>query len=130
MPGESPRTGARLVAAWREDRDRFASAEAVQALVGTSPVAYQRRKLGRVQLCRACAYYFRQTLHRLAFASLRPCGWVCADAAARRARGHGHPAVLRAWANRRGQMLFGMWNDQAPYARAQFWAAQARHRTA
>jgi transposase len=52
VPGAGPLLGARLVAAFGADRDRLASAEAVQALVETRPVAYQSGKGRHVHLRR------------------------------------------------------------------------------
>jgi len=112
VPGAGSILGARLMAAFGEDRDRFASAEAVQALAGTSPVVYPGGKLRRVHLRRACDKHFPQSLHQLAFASLRRCGWARADYDAYRARGHGHHAALRALADRRVRILFRMWKDR------------------
>ncbi|MCL8206789.1 MAG: transposase [Actinomycetia bacterium] len=54
VPGAGPLLGARLMAALGANRDRLASEEAVQALAGTSPVAYQSGKRQRVHLRRAC----------------------------------------------------------------------------
>jgi len=130
VPGAGSLLGARLVAAFGDDRDRFASAEAVQALAGTSPGVYQSGKLRRVHLRRACDQHFRQTLHPLAFASWRRCSWARTYYDAYRARGHGHHAALRALANRGVRNLFRMWKDRAPYDEAKFLAAQARHRAA
>ena len=130
VPGAGPLLGARLLAAFGPDRDRFASAEAVQALAGTRPVAYQSGKLRRVHLRRACDKHFRQTMHQLAFASLTRCAWARAYYDAYRARGHGHHAALRALANVWLRILFRMWQDRTPYDEARFVAARARHRAA
>jgi transposase len=130
VPGVGPLLGARLVAAFGADRDRFASAEAVQALAGTSPVAYQSGKLRRVHLRRACDKHFRQTMHQLAFSSLTRCSWARAYYDAYRARGHGHHAALRALANVWLRILFRMWQDRAPYDEARFAAARARRHVA
>jgi len=129
-PGTGPLLGARLVAAFGTDRDWFASAEAVHALAGTSPVAYQSGKLRRVHLRRACDKHFRQTMHQLAFASLTRCTWARADYDAYRARGHGHHAALRALTNVWLRILFRMWQDRAPYDEARFVAARARRQAA
>jgi len=130
VPGAGPLLGARLVAAFGTDRDRFTSAEAVQALAGTSPVAYQSGKLRRVHLRRACDKQFRQTMHQLAFTSLTRCTWTRAYYDAYRERGHGHHAALRALANVGLRILFRMWQDHALYDDARFAAARARHQAA
>jgi transposase len=131
VPGAGPLLGARLVAAFGTDRTRFASAEAVQALAGTRPVAYQSGKGRRVPRRRACDTHVRQTMHQLALASLTRCAWARAYDDAYRARGHGHHAALRAWANVWRRIVFRMWQDGTPYYdEARFVAARARHRAA
>ncbi len=71
--GVATTLGARLLAGFGPDRDRFELAEAVQALAGTSPVLYQSGKLKRVHMRRACDKHFRATVDQLAFTSLSRC---------------------------------------------------------
>jgi transposase len=130
MPGAGPLLAARLVAALGADRARLASAEAVPALAGTSPVAYHSGKLRRVPRRRACDKRFRHTMHQVAFASLSRCAWARAYYDAYRARGHGHHAAFRALANVWLRILFRMGQNRAPYDEARFIAARARHRAA
>jgi hypothetical protein len=110
------------------DRARLASAEAVQDWAGTSPVADQRGKLRRVHLRRACDKHFRQTMSRLALASLTHGAWTRAYYDAYRARGHGPHAALLAtlWL----RILFRMGQDWAPYDEARFVAARKRPQAA
>lgn len=127
VPGVGPVLGARLLAAFGPDRDRFELAEAVQALAGTSPVVYQSGKLKRVHMRRACDKHFRATVHQLAFTSLSRCAWARSYYDQYRARGHGHHAALRALANVWIRILFRMWKSGQPYDEARFLADRARH---
>lgn len=111
VPGAGSLLGVRCMAALGDDRDRFVSAKAGQALVGTSPVVYPSDKLRCVPLRRACDQHFHQTLQQLTFASRLRCNWARAFYDAHRARGHG--ATLRALANRSLRILFRVGKDRA-----------------
>ncbi len=130
VPSAGPLQGARLVAAFGADRARFASAEAVQAWAGTSPVADQSGQWRRVPRRRACDKPFRQTMHPRALASLTRCAGARAVYDADRARGHGPHPALRAWANVGRRLLFRLGQNRAPYDEARFVAARTRHQAA
>lgn len=127
VPGVAVTLGARLLAGFGPDRDRFELAEAAQALAGTSPVLYQSGKLKRVHMRRACDKHFRATVHQLAFTSLSRCPWARQYYDQYRARGHGHHAALRALANVWLRILFRMWKTGHCYDEARFLADRARH---
>ena len=127
VPGVAVTLGARLLAGFGPDRDRFELAEAAQALAGTSPVLYQSGKLKRVHMRRACDKHFRATVHQLAFTSLSRCAWARQYYDQHRARGHGHHAALRALANLWMRILFRMWKTGQHYDESRFLADRARH---
>ena len=127
VPGAGPILAPRLLAAFGTDRERFASAEAVQALAGTCPVLYQSGRVRRAHMRRACDRSFRRTMHLLAFTSLRSCSWARAYYDAQRARGKSHHHALRALGNIWLRILFRMWKDRAPYNEVKFLAARKAH---
>lgn len=127
VPGVAVTLGARLLAGFGPDRDRFELVEAAQALAGTSPVLYPSGKLNRVHMRRACDKHFRATVHPLAFTSLSRCAWARQYYDQSRARGHGHHAAWRALANVWMRILFRMWKSGQPYAQARFLADRERH---
>jgi transposase len=127
VPGAGPLLAPRLLAAFGTDRERFASAEAVQALAGTCPALYQSGRICRARMRRACDRSFRRTMHLLAFSSLRSCAWAKAYYDAQRARGKSHHHALRALGNIWLRILFRMWKDRAPYDEAKFLAARKAH---
>ena len=127
VPGVAVTLGARLLAGFGPDRDRFDPAEAAQALAGTRPVLYQSGKLQRVHMRRACDKHFRAAVHQLAFTSLSRCAWARPYYDQYRARGHGHHAALRALANVWLRILFRMWKTGQRYDEARFLADRARH---
>lgn len=127
VPGVAVTLGARLLAGFGPDRDRFEQAESAQSLAGTSPVLYQSGKLKRVHMRRACDKHFRATVQQVAFTSLSRCAWARAYYDQYRARGHGHQAALRSLANIWMRIVFRMWKTGQPYNEERFLADRAKH---
>ncbi|WP_053960177.1 IS110 family transposase [Sulfobacillus thermosulfidooxidans] len=127
VPGVGVTLGARLLAGFGPDRDRFERAEAAQALAGTSPVLYQSGKLKRVHMRRACDKHFRATVHQFAFSSLSHCPWARQYYEQYRSRGHGHHAALRALGNVWLRIVFRMWKTGQHYDESRFLADRAQH---
>ncbi len=63
LPRAGKRLAPRLLAGWGDDRERYASAASVQALAGTSPVAYESGNYSRAHRRYACIKPFRNTLY-------------------------------------------------------------------
>jgi hypothetical protein len=59
LPRAGKRLAPRLLAGWGDDRERYASAASVQALGGTSPVAYESGNYSRAHRRYACVKSFR-----------------------------------------------------------------------
>ena len=68
LPGAGKRPAPRLLAAWGDDRSRYASAASIQALAGTSPVAYQSGNYRKVRKRCGCVKAFRNTPRRIVHA--------------------------------------------------------------
>lgn len=108
LPGAGKRLAPRLLAGWGEDRGRYDSAAALQALAGTSPVLYQSGKYRFVRCRRACVKFLRRTLHLFAYQSARLVSWARAYYLQKRAAGKSHHEAVRALANIWVRIIFAM----------------------
>jgi transposase len=113
-----PRTGKRLVprllAGWGDDRERNASAASVQALAGTSPVAYQSGKHVKAHRRYACIKPFRNVLFQFAWQSTFRESWAQAYYHRKRQEGKSHSMAVRALANGWVRIIQAMWLKTAP----------------
>lgn len=66
LPGSGEKLAPRLLAEWGDDRGRYEDASSVQALAGTSPVAYQSGEYSRARKRSACSKPFRDALYQFA----------------------------------------------------------------
>jgi transposase len=78
LPGAGKRLAPRLLAEWGDDRSRYQDASSVQALAGTSPVAFQSGKVANAHRRYACNKMLRTTLHQFAWQSTRAAPWALA----------------------------------------------------
>ena len=69
LPRAGQRLAPRLLVGWGDDRTRYASAASVQALAGTSPVAYESGKFARAHRRHACVKSLRNALYQFAWQS-------------------------------------------------------------
>jgi transposase len=107
QPGLGPVLGARVLAEFGDDRDRFADAKSRKNYAGTSPIT---RASGRRRI--VLARYARNrrladALHQWAFCSLKGSPGARSYYRALRARGIGHQAALRQLSNRLVGILHG-----------------------
>ncbi|RDV80506.1 IS110 family transposase [Ammonifex thiophilus] len=127
LPGAGTRLGPRLLAGWGDDRGRYESAAAVQALAGTSPVLYQSGKYRFARQRRACIKFLRLALQLFAYQSVLKVSWARDYYQRKRAAGKTHHEALRALANIWVRIIFAMWLNRRPYDESVFLAARARH---
>lgn len=128
LPGAGKRLAPRLLAGWGDDRSRFASAQEVGALAGTSPTPYQTGKFSRPRFRRSCMKDFRYALQLFAWESTQSESWAREYYDNQRRRGKTHHQAVRALANVWVRIIFAMWKNHQPYDREVFLAAQMAHR--
>ncbi|RDV80097.1 transposase, partial [Ammonifex thiophilus] len=110
-----------------DDRGRYESAAAVQALAGTSPVLYQSGKYRFARQRRACIKFLRRALQLFAYQSVLKVSWARDYYQRKRAAGKTHHEALRALTNIWVRIIFAMWLNRRPYDESVFLTARARH---
>jgi transposase len=127
LPRAGTRLAPRLLAGWGDDRERYRSAASVQALAGTSPVAYESGKYSKAHRRYACIKPFRNTLYQFAWQSTFREPWAAAYYRRKRQEGKSHSMAVRALANGWVRIIQAMWLTQRPYVAETFLAAQHAH---
>lgn len=127
LPGIGPKLGPRLLSELGEHRDRFASAEGLQAFAGTAPVTFQSGQLRKVQLRRSCCHPLRATVHLWANLSRATCAWAQSYYQAHRQKGQSHACALRCLGQRWLKILWKMWQTKTPYDEALHTRNQTQH---
>jgi transposase len=128
LPGAGKRLAPRLLAEWGDDRTRYRTASAVQALAGTAPVPFESGKYAKVHKRYACVKPFRNALHQFAWESVRLEPWAKAYYQRKRQAGKSHSMAVRALANIWVRIIFALWSKHERYEPATFLAAQQAHR--
>jgi len=127
LPGAGKRLAPRLLAEWGDDRTRYQDAGSVQALAGTSPVAFQSGNVARAHRRYACNKVLRNAVHQFAWQSTRFEPWALAYYQRKRQQGKTHTIAVRALANHWVRILFAAWTSRQLYDAAIFLAAQQAH---
>jgi len=124
LPGAGKVFSPRLLAAFGEQRDRFATAATIQKLTGIAPVTERSGKTHWVHWRWACPKFLRQTFVEWAASSF----WARAFYDSHKAKGSTHNAAVRALAFKWIRVLFRCWVDRVPYDESRYLAAlQKRH---
>ena len=127
LPRAGKRLAPRLLAGWGDERERYGAATSVQALAGTSPVAYESGKYAKAHRRYACVKAFRNALYQFAWQSTFEATWAEAYYRRKRAEGKSHSMAVRALANVWVRIIHAMWVGRTPYAAATFLTAQQAH---
>ncbi len=128
LPGAGKRLAPRLLAGWGDDRDRYASAQSIQGLAGTAPVAFQSGKYRKAHRRYACIKPLRNALYQFAWQStIAKELWARDYYQRKRREGKSHSVALRALANQWVRLIHAMWRTEQPYNAAVFRAAQEAH---
>ena len=114
-PGAGAALAPRLLVAFGPDRDRFASADEVQAYSGIAPVTKRSGKSCHVTKRFFCNKFLRQTFHEFADHARKWSTWSKAFYEHLRARGHRHHAAVRSLAFKWIRILFRCWKNRQPY---------------
>jgi transposase len=122
QPGLGLVTGARVLAEFGDDPDRYADAKSRKNYAGTSPITRQSGKKKTVLARYVHNDRLVDALRCQAFSALRGSPGARAYYTALRARGTGHNAALRQLANRLVGILHGCLKTGARYDETKAWA--------
>jgi transposase len=128
LAGAGKRLAPRLLVGWGDDRERYASAQSVQGLAGTAPVAFQSGKYSKAHKRYACIKPLRNALYQFAWQStIAKEAWALAYYQRKRSEGKSHSVAVRALANQWVRIIHAMWRSHQSYDAAVFRAAQEAH---
>jgi transposase len=123
LPGAGRVFSARLLAAFGEQRDRFADASAFQKYTGIAPVTERSGNKHWVHWRWSCPTFLRQTFVEWVASSVPHSFWARAFYDSHRAKGASHNATIRALAFKWIRILFRCWVDRTPYNESRYLAA-------
>jgi transposase len=127
LPRAGERLAPRLLAEWGDERTRYASAERVAALAGTSAVPWESGNFAAVHQRFACVKPLRNVLSQFAQQSRLSEAWASEYYDRKRKEGKSHSMAIRALAQIWVRIVFAMWQKKEPYQPAIFLAAQHAH---
>ena len=130
QPGLGAVLGARVLAEFGDDKNRYATPKARKNYAGTAPIT-RASGTRRVVLARvATNKRLRDALHLQAFSALSTSPGARAYYDARRAAGATHNHALRAVSNRLVGILHGCLRHSAPYNETTAWASHTNQQQA
>ena len=115
LPGAGPVFAPRLLVAFGEQRERYASAAALQKYAGIAPVTARSGKKSWVHWRLQCPKFLRQTFVEWAAESIRHSFWARVYYQQQRDKGKAHQAAVRALAFKWIRILFRCWQERTPY---------------
>jgi hypothetical protein len=128
LPGAGDLLAPALLVKFGDQRDRFATPGAVQALAGTCPVTARSGKKRLIKFRQGCDKEFRRIAQQFARASLGKSGW--ADAYWQEVRPHcaSDSHAYRILANRWLAIIWKLWQTEQPYDEAYHLRQRVLHR--
>jgi transposase len=118
LPGAGTVFAPRLLVAFGEQRDRYASAEELQKYAGIAPVTERSGNKIWVHWRLQCPKFLRQTFVEWAAESTRHSFWARAYYQQQRDKGASHQAAVRALAFKWIRILFRCWQNRTRYEEA------------
>jgi transposase len=115
LPGAGPVFAPRLLVAFGEQRERYASAAELQKYAGIAPVTERSGKTAWVHWRLQCPKFLRQTFVEWAAESIRHSFWAQVYYQQQRDKGKAHQAAVRALAFKWLRILYRCWQDRTPY---------------
>ena len=115
LPGAGPVFAPRLLVAFGEQRERYASAAELQKYAGIAPVTERSGKKAWVHWRLQCPKFLRQTFVEWAAESIRHAFWARVYYQQQRDAGKAHQAAVRALAFKWIRILFRCWQDRTLY---------------
>jgi transposase len=126
FPGAGPTFAPRLLAAFGEQRERYASPDEIQRYAGIAPVTERSGNKSWVHWRLQCPKFLRQTFVEWAALSIPHCYWAKAYYQQQRTRGCSHQAALRALAFKWIRIAYRCWQTRTPYDEATYLNALKR----
>ena len=126
VPGAGAVYAPRLLVAFGEQRERYASATAIQNYAGIAPVTERSGNKCWVHWRLQCPTFLRQTFVEWTAQSIPHSYWARAFYEQQRAKGCSHQAALRALAFKWIRILYRCWQDRTPYDEATYLNALKR----
>lgn len=114
----------RLLAAFGSQRERYSSAQQMQAFSGIAPVKQASGRQCWIHFRWACPKFLRQTFHEYAALSIQRCAWARAFYDQQKAKGKGHAAAVRSLAFKWIRILFRCWQSRQAYQDERYVAAR------
>jgi transposase len=115
LPAAGAAFAPRLLVAFGEQRERYASAADMQKYSGVAPVTESSGKKHWVHWRLQCPTFLRQTFVEWAGATIPHSFWAAAFYRQQRAKGCSHQAAVRALAFKWIRILFRCWQTRTPY---------------
>lgn len=127
LPGAGDKLAPRLLAELGNNREVFASAQALQSYAGTAPVTKKSGRRCTVKIRRMCNPTLRAAVHLWADHSRATCVWAQTYYEQKIDQGKGHASALRCLGQRWLKILWKMWQEHAPYDEALHMQSMTRH---
>jgi transposase len=115
LPGAGPVFAPRLLVAFGEQRERYATAAELQQYAGIAPVTERSGKKSWVHWRLQCPKFLRQTFVEWAAESIRHSFWAQLYYQQQRDQGKAHQAAVRALAFKWIRILYRCWQDRTLY---------------
>jgi transposase len=115
LPGAGAVFAPRLLVAFGEQRERYASADELQKYAGIAPVTERSGNKTWVHWRWQCPTFLRQTFVEWAAESIRHSFWARLYYQQQREKGKSHQAAVRALAFKWLRVLFRCWQHRTPY---------------
>jgi transposase len=128
LPGAGAVFAPRLLVAFGEQRERYASAEELQKYAGMAPVTERSGKQAWVHWRLQCPTFLRQTCVEWAAESTRHAFWAQVYSQQQREKGKAHQAAVRALAFKWIRLLYRCWQTRTPYDASVYLQALKRRR--
>ena len=126
LPGAGAVFAPRLLVAFGEQRERYASAEELQKYAGIAPVTERSGKKSWVHWRLQCPKFLRQTFVEWAAESTRHSFWAQVYYQQQRDKGKAHQAAVRALAFKWIRILYRCWQERTPYDESTYLQALKR----
>ena len=120
LPGAGPSLAPRLLVAFGEQRERFASAAEVQKYSGIAPVTERSGQKTWIHWRWQCSTFLRQTFVEWAAQTINKSYWAGLYYYQQRAKGCSYQAAVRALAFKGIRMLYRCWITRTPYDEARY----------
>lgn len=120
FPGAGPVYASRLLAAFGEDRNRYANASEVQRYVGIAPVRERSGNKDWVHWRYKCSKFLRQTFVEWAGQTIPKSFWAGVFYQQQRDKGSSHQIAIRALAFKWIRIMFRCWKEKTPYDESKY----------